>query len=90
MDDFSGEPARLTAEQYRYAVQLGRYWGQFAATGDPNGADLPAWRSFNDGYIQYLETDHTGGTRATPNADYHEDHQVAFWSPLIHPEPGQR
>jgi para-nitrobenzyl esterase len=89
-DDFSGEPASLTAEQHRYAVQLGRYWGQFADTGDPNGADLPAWRSFNEGYIQYLETEHTGGTRATPNADYHADHRVGFWSPLIHPEPGER
>jgi len=29
-------------------------WGQFAASGDPNGPDLPDWRSFNDGCIQYL------------------------------------
>jgi carboxylesterase type B len=81
-DGFRGEPPRLTAEQRRYAVQLGRYWGQFAATGDPHGADLPNWRSFNQGYIQYLETEHTGGSQAIPNADYHEDHWVGFWSSL--------
>jgi len=88
-DDFSGEPPRLMAEQHDYAVQLGRYWGQFAATGDPNGAGLPTWRSMNDGYIQYLETGHTGGTRAVPTAEYREQHRLGFWSPLIHPEPGE-
>jgi para-nitrobenzyl esterase len=86
-DDFLGEPPTLTAEQQRYAVQLGRYFGQFAATGDPNGADLPTWRTTNQGYIQYLETDHTGGTRSITNAEYQEDHKYRFWSPLIHPEP---
>jgi len=89
-DDFRGEPTTLTAEQKQYAVQLGRYWGQFAASGDPNGADLPTWRTMNEGYIQYLETARTGGTRSVTNAEYHEDHKYRFWSPLIHPEPGAR
>ena len=87
-DDFTSEPPRLSAEQQRYAVQLGRYWGQFAATGDPNGPDLPDWRSFNDGCIQYLEPDHAGGSRAVPNAEYHQEHRFELWSPIIHPEPG--
>jgi len=43
-DDFTGEPPRLSAEQHEFAVQLGHYWGQFAATGDPNGVGLPIWR----------------------------------------------
>ena len=42
----------------------------------------------NDGYIHYLETGRTGGTRAVPTAKYHEDHECGFWSPLVHPDPG--
>ena len=86
-DDFTGTKPGLTSEQHRYAVQLGRYWGQFAATGDPNSPDLPEWRSFNDGYMQYLETNHTGGSRTVPTAEYHQQHRFAFWSPLVHPHP---
>jgi para-nitrobenzyl esterase len=88
-DDFDGQPPTFTAEQQMLAVQLGRYWGQFAATGDPNGPGLPQWPSMDQRHIQYLETDHTGGTRATPNPDYHQEHHVEFWSPLVHPEPDQ-
>jgi hypothetical protein len=44
----------------------------------------------NEGYIQYLETAPTGGTRSVTNTEYHEDHKYGFWSPLIHPEPGAR
>jgi len=86
----SSEPPHLTAGQHEYAVQLGRYWGQFAAIGDPNGVGLPAWRPVNDGYIQYLETGRTGGTRAVPSAKCHEDHKFGFWSPLVHPDPSDR
>ncbi len=89
-DDFTGKTTSLTAEQHSYAVQLGRYWGQFAATGDPNGPDLPDWRSFNDGCIQYLETDHTSGSRTVPNAEYHQEHRFEFWSPLVHPDPSAK
>jgi para-nitrobenzyl esterase len=86
-DDFENEPTRLNAEQRKYAIQLGRYFGQFAATGDPNGPDLPKWRSMNEGYVQYLETDRTGGTRSVRNSDYLKEHRYDFWSPIIHPEP---
>ncbi|RPJ17667.1 MAG: carboxylesterase family protein [Deltaproteobacteria bacterium] len=86
-DDFTSKPASLTPEQLKYAIELGRYFGQFAANGDPNGPDLPEWRPMNDGYVQYIETESTGGTRSILNADYYKDHRVKFWSPLIHPEP---
>ena len=85
-DDFDGKPPSFTARQQKYAVQLGRYWGQFAATRDPNGPDLPKWRPMNDGYVQYLETDQTGGCRAIPSAEYHKEHRVEFWRHLIHPD----
>ena len=87
-DDFTGGPPRLTTEQREHALQLGRYWGHFASTGDPNGSDLPTWRPMNDGYIQYLETRYTGGSRAVPIAEYQHDHRFGFWSRFIHPELG--
>jgi hypothetical protein len=51
------------------------------------GAHLPKWRSMNEGYVQYLETDPTGGTRSVRNSDYLKEHRYDFWSPLVHPEP---
>ena len=34
---------------------ISRYWVQFAAAGDPNGADLPAWPPFDSETENYLE-----------------------------------
>jgi len=44
----------------------------------------------NEGYVQYLETARTGGTRSVANAEYLETHKHRFWNPLIHAEPGER
>ena len=33
----------FTPEQQRLADEMIRYWGRFAATGNPNGPGLPAW-----------------------------------------------
>lgn len=85
-DDFAGRAPSFTSEQHRYAVELGRYFGQFADTGDPNGEDLLQWPSSAQGGGQYLEMPKTGGTRSTPADQYSSEHRIEFWRPIIHPE----
>ena len=78
-DDIAEQQPKFTPEQQALAVAMGRYFGQFAATGDPNGGGLPRWSPLSDGQIQYLETKSTGGVRSVPISKYHDEHKVAFW-----------
>ena len=43
----------------KVAAQTGDYWVNFAKTGDPNGAGLPAWPAFSDASRQTLVVDDT-------------------------------
>ena len=66
-DDFSGKKPEFTPEQQTLALQMGRYLGQFAASGDPNGGDLPRWSPTSAGQIQCLEPASTGGRAKHPD-----------------------
>ena len=37
-----------TEDDFALSEQMMRYWTNFAATGDPNGEDLPLWEPFDD------------------------------------------
>ena len=81
---------KFTPEQQALAVAMGRYFGQFAATGDPNTDGLPHWSPTSDGQtIQYLETKSTGGVRSVPISKYHDEHKVAFWKSLMSSAPSK-
>ena len=82
-DDFAGKKPQFTPEQQTLALQMGRYFGQFAATGNPNNGGLPRWSPLSEGQIQYLETKSTGGVRSVPISKYHDEHKVAFWRSLM-------
>jgi para-nitrobenzyl esterase len=43
----------------KIAAQMGGYWTNFAKTGDPNGAGLPAWPAFSNASRQTLVVDDT-------------------------------
>lgn len=43
------------------------YWVNFAKTGNPNGAGLPAWPSFNEKAMRVMYFDGSPGMRPVPN-----------------------
>ena len=62
-------------------IQVGRYWEQFVATGDPNGSDLPGWLPSTTGAFSSQKPTTPAVSRAVRNAEYREDHRFGFWSP---------
>ncbi len=56
-----------TAEQQAMSDLMMSYWVNFARTGDPNGAGLPAWRTFEPGAEQMMRLNPSPGMAATPN-----------------------
>lgn len=54
-DTLAPEDGAWTAADRALADRMARYWVNFAATGDPNGAGLPAWPEFGaSGEVQVL------------------------------------
>ena len=54
----------LEAADYTLSDQMQRYWVQFATTGDPNVADLPAWPRYDTTSDRHLELGTTLATSA--------------------------
>ncbi|MET9022319.1 carboxylesterase family protein [Actinopolymorpha sp. NPDC004070] len=79
--DFSGYGLHLDPAQQRLSDQMVGYWTRFAATGNPNGPGLPAWRAFRPGdtTAPALATEADGGVRPV---DLAARHQCGFWSGL--------
>lgn len=64
----------FTPEQRELSDRMIRYWANFARTGDPNGAGLPAWPRFDrGGHVQSLAPD------AIEGVDYRASHRLGFW-----------
>jgi carboxylesterase type B len=51
---FSRAPTAWTGLDRKPAVMLSTYWSNFAKTGDPNGAGLPQWPTYNPNDEQLL------------------------------------
>ena len=68
-DHLDQEPWAWAASDRRLADLMSSYWVNFAKTGDPNGAGLPAWPVFDAGARQLLVLtgDPVVGTVANPN-----------------------
>jgi para-nitrobenzyl esterase len=50
---------RYTDVDWRLADQISSYWANFAASGDPNSAGLPAWTPYNADTEPYLDLGNT-------------------------------
>jgi len=83
-DPRAPEPPNFTDEQKALAIQIGRYWGNFAATGNPNGANLLDWAAYsaNSAPVQLLEPASSGGVRTSPTEAYQAEHKLRFWESL--------
>lgn len=84
-DDSAHRAPTFTPQQQALATAMGRYWGNFAATGDPNGAGLPRWpaQQVDSDIVQLLEPATTGGIRPTPDGAYSKEHDLTFWHRLM-------
>jgi para-nitrobenzyl esterase len=80
---FPGLPlwVALNAKQKKLADQMGRYWGNFAATGNPNGAGLPTWPNYNRVSTPVLNLSLDAVAPLAAGA-FQKDHQCAMWNTI--------
>jgi para-nitrobenzyl esterase len=53
-----------TAVDQKLSQVIEQYWTNFAKTGNPNGAGLPAWPKFNESAQAYIEFTNDGPVKA--------------------------
>jgi para-nitrobenzyl esterase len=75
-----GTGVPLTPEQQELSATMIRYWTTFAATGNPNGRDVPTWHRYRDsGDVQGLDLASAGGVGPV---DVAAEANCAFWASL--------
>lgn len=72
----------FTAAERKIAIQMGRYWGNFARTGNPNGPELPQWNQYVPGPSAPTLLLTPGGAQAMPSGAYYQQHKCGFWESL--------
>jgi para-nitrobenzyl esterase len=69
----------LTPAQRQISDLMIGYWTNFAATGDPNGGELPPWPVYRPGqpWVMRLDADHVQASD-----DFATRHKCKFWAEL--------
>jgi para-nitrobenzyl esterase len=68
----------LTPAQLQLSRQMIRYWGAFAAAGQPSAWGQPAWPRYSSGQLMSLRPGDQ--TRTISAAAYGAQHQCSFWN----------
>ena len=75
-------PQALDADQERLSEAMAGYWTRFAKTGKPSARHAVRWPRFDpSGYASMLSLV-TPAPVTKPAADFHFDHECAFWDSL--------
>lgn len=75
--------ANPTAEQKALQATMAAYWTNFARSGDPNGAGVPAWGAFSQGAVQALDVASGGGVTGMTADAFRDQHLCrSAWSGL--------
>ncbi len=78
-----GTPS-LTASQETLSGVMVRYWTNFAHASTPNGRGVPSWPGYANTSDTFLSL---APPLPMPETNFANDHQCAFWQPLIDPSP---
>jgi len=79
-----GRPAQ-SAEQAALASAMASYWTNFARSGNPNGAGVPAWAGLGTGAVLGLDVAAGGGIAPLTSAAFAAAHKCdagSVWSAL--------
>jgi len=71
---FGMASAAQNAEQNALKATMSTYWTNFARTGNPNGAGVPAWAGFKDGAVQALDVASGGGVTGMTADAFRDQH----------------
>ncbi|MET8129186.1 carboxylesterase family protein [Streptomyces sp. NPDC005065] len=74
--DRAGFTEQLTPDQHSLADQMIGYWSRFAATGNPNGPDVPMWSRFGSSQALSLAP----GDGGIQPVDLAAAHDCGFWT----------
>jgi len=89
--EYLGQTLPYSDDQLELSDQMIRYWGRFAASGDPNGARTPQWPRYraDTGRIMSLSACGTSPATGEPPAAcsgvsdrFGAEHDTAFWAGL--------
>jgi para-nitrobenzyl esterase len=69
--------SELTPAQQQISDTMIRYWTNFAAHGDPNGAGLPPWPAYEPGGQQVMTF---GADTVSADGGLHDRAQCGFWA----------
>lgn len=89
--DYLGQTLPYTDDELELSNQMIRYWGRFAANGDPNGAQTPGWPKYSpqtDAMMSLSACDTSPATGRPPAAcskvtdQFGTEHNTAFWKSI--------